>query len=409
MYRINDKKMNKHWIYLDNDNTPLIIPCLYSRYTYQRGVSIELKVRKDRFSNKTNHYFEEVYIGLDAQYKRANHLGIFLDWVDKRAKFGSQISLANHTALPQEIINQYINEYLVEEMSKSEVVVDRAVTALRSYYNWLHYFFSNPYKNIFVFSSHRQKARKNNTQSLLVKYLLPATRELIYRNASCLLQEIVLRNGGELGCRTKENQGFLLNDFISNKKVHKGILNLFHDMEKSPNKVEFEYYLSSLYTKYGRARTLYIERPLLEKMKLYYDTERPKTDSNYLFVSNSNNESKGECISVGYGTVTYRQVVNDLIIKMRENPNAYLGYQALEDESVYHHLRHSFGTDVFYEICNEMKKSFESITTDSRAYIETARRLGHKIGGRYSNTTTAEYIHSCGHRERLLLDVGNHE
>lgn len=407
MQRFNDKEHNKHWIYLDDNNTPLIIPCLYAKYTTLQGLSIELKVNKDRISNKTEHHFEEVEIGNNGQYVRCNQLGLFLEWVDEQAKSGSSISLINHTALPHDIINEYLNTFLIETEGKSELTVKKALYSLKSYYNWLHKFFDNNYKNIFVFSSHRELARSNNKQNLLVKYLLPATRELLYRRAGTLLEEIVLRNGGELGCRTKENQGFLLEDFLANQKKHKGMLSLFSELVKNPEKDEFTYHLSSLYSKYGRARTLYIPRPLLEKMKRYYDIERPKSISNHLFISNANNHSKGECISTEYGSSTFHKVLRKVLYDIDDNLGMYKGYQTLEVGAVYHHLRHSFGTDVFYEECRRNGKRYDSITTESASFIETARRMGHKVDGRFSNQTTKTYIHSCGDHERLLAGTAN--
>jgi integrase len=405
MQRKNDKEYNRHWIYLDDENTPLILPCIYARYTTERGLSVELKSKKNRISNQTEHFFEEVEIGNDGQYVRGNQLGLFLDWVDFQAKSGSSISITSHTALPQDVINEYINFHLIEKECKSEVVVKKAVYSLKCYYNWLHYFFDNNYKNIGVFASHRALARANNKEGLLVKYLLPATRELLYRRTDTLLGEIILRNGGDLGCRTSENQGFLLNDFTAGKKKHKGILNLFKELDSKPEKEEFKYHLSSLYTKYGRSRTLYIPRELLKKMRRYYDKERPQTDSNHLFVSNSNNNSKGQCISTEFGSTIFHKVLKMTIQDMKENPGIYSSFQTLEEGHVYHHLRHSFGTDIFYEECRKNGKEVDSITTESAVYIETARRLGHKVDSRYAAETTKKYIHSCGHRERLLKET----
>ncbi|MEF1215123.1 site-specific integrase, partial [Vibrio alginolyticus] len=88
-------------------------------------------------------------------------------------------------------------------------------------------------------------------------------------------------------------------------------------------------------------------------------------------------------------------------------PQAYSGYQTLDKANVYHHLRHSFGTDIFHDLCFAANKNYESITTESRVYIETARRLGHKVGGRYANQTTKIYIHACGERSALLRAVVN--
>ncbi len=118
-------------------------------------------------------------------------------------------------------------------MEASEVVVNRAVMSLESYYNWLSYFFDVSYKKIFIYSENRELVRSNSKSKLIIKYLLPATRELLYANTKNLLEEVVLRNGGELGCRTKENQGFYLEDFKADGSIQKGLLSLFKDMVDS--------------------------------------------------------------------------------------------------------------------------------------------------------------------------------
>ncbi|MEZ8225303.1 site-specific integrase [Vibrio splendidus] len=405
MQRINDTIHNQHWIYLYDDDLPILLPNLYSRYTTLLGLSVELKSKRSLKTGLPEHFFEEREIGSDAQYVRGNQLGLFLEWVEENEH--SLVTLTNHTALPSEYINEYINDHLIELMGKSELVVDRSVFTLTSYYNWLTYFFGNSYKKISIYSEYRELARANNKSNSVIKYHLPATRELLYRHANSLLEEIVLRNGGELGCRTMENQGFLLHDFEVNKKKHKGILSLFKELNGNPERQEFEYHLSSLYTKYKVSRFLYIPKSLLLLMKRYYETERPDSDSKHLLVSNSNNNSKGQVISKAYGTKIYSKIIGKVRVEMLNNPEAYSHCQALEDGLVYHNLRHSFGTDIFFEECQKAKKNYESITTESRVYIETARRLGHKVDGRYSNQTTKIYIHACGHRERLLKEVVN--
>ncbi|MFS1436400.1 hypothetical protein LMH75_028125, partial [Vibrio lentus] len=75
------------------------------------------------------------------------------------------------------------------------------------YYHWLTYFFDTNFKKIFIFSEYRALARGNNKSNLIVKYLLPATRELLYRHTDSLLEEIVLRNGGELGVGLLRTEG----------------------------------------------------------------------------------------------------------------------------------------------------------------------------------------------------------
>ncbi|MFA0053969.1 site-specific integrase [Vibrio echinoideorum] len=407
MQRVRDKTHNQHWIYLDDNDVPLLLPCLYSRYTTLNGLSVVHEKVKNAETEQYDFQFKEVEIGEDAQNVRGEKLGVFLEWLEDYAKESDQplLTLDNHIALPDEYMNTFINDHLVHKMEASEVVVNRAVMSLESYYNWLSYFFDMSYKKIFIYSENRQLVRLNSKSKLIIKYLLPATRELLYANTNTLFEEIVLRNGGELGCRTKENQGFYLEDFKADGFIQKGLLNLFKDMMANPDKEEFEYHLASFHAKYGSKRKFYIQRSHLSLMKRYYDQERPKTESNQLLVSNSTNDTFGKPVGKQYGTQLFSRVLEKVRKLIQENPEAYLGYQELDKALSYHHLRHSFGTDIFYEGCQQAKKSYESITTESAVYIETARRLGHKVDSKYSNQTTKMYIHACGQREQLLREV----
>ncbi|MGR5141720.1 site-specific integrase [Photobacterium sp. DNB23_23_1] len=402
MQRICYNLQSGHWVYLYDDDVPVLLPCLYSRYTHVTGLSVVYKKKRVETTSAFEFLLEEVEIGDYAQYERGQQLGLFLEWVEEYDH--PSVTLAWHSALPAELINEYINEYLIVKLQKSEVVVNKAINSLRSYYNWLTHFFDNNYKKVFVFAEYRALARSNNKSTLIVKYLLPATRELLYRHTDSLLEEIVLRNGGELGCRSSENRGFYLDNFKADGKVRNGLRSLFNKLKESPEE-EFKYHLPSFDAKYGSARTLYISRTHLLLMEHYYTMERPESTSNHLLVSNSNNHTKGNVVSNRYGSATFYKTLKKLLKVMNDNPEAYSGYQTLDEANVYHHLRHSFGTDIFYDLCVVAKKSFESITTESRVYIETARRLGHKVGGKHGNQTTKIYIHGCRERAALLREL----
>ncbi|WP_394240453.1 site-specific integrase [Vibrio astriarenae] len=406
MQRICDKLQSGHWIYLYDDDVPVLLPCLYSRYTHITGFSVVYKKKRVETTGSFEFLFEEVEIGDSVQYERGQQLGLFLEWVEEYDH--RSVTLAWHSAIPAELINEYINEYLIVKLQKSEVVVNKALNSLRSYFNWLAFFFDANYKKLFIFSEYKALARANNKSNVIVKYLLPATRELLYRHTDSLLEEVVLRNGGELGCRTSENAGFYLDNFEADGKIRDGLKSLFNKLRESPEE-EYKYHLPSFDAKYGSARTLYISRNHLLLMERYYTTERPESDSNHLLVSNSRNHTKGEAISKRYGSATFSKILKKLLKVMSENKLAYSGYQTLDRANVYHHLRHSFGTDIFHEQCVKAKKNYESITTESRVFIETARRLGHKVDGKNAGQTTKIYIHACGQREALLRDVANEQ
>ncbi|EGR2900237.1 hypothetical protein DMW13_01190 [Vibrio parahaemolyticus] len=64
MLKVNDKEFNKHWIYVDDDNVPILFPCLYARYTSRSGLTVELKSKKNRLTNTTDHFFKKMKLAL---------------------------------------------------------------------------------------------------------------------------------------------------------------------------------------------------------------------------------------------------------------------------------------------------------------------------------------------------------
>ncbi|TOK42875.1 hypothetical protein CGI21_15570, partial [Vibrio parahaemolyticus] len=107
MQRINDKTYNKHWIYLDDNDVPLLLPCLYNRYTTLNGLSVVHEKVKNPDTEQYDFQFKEVEIGEDAQYVRGEKLGVFLEWLEDYAKGSAHplLILDNHTTLPAEYMN----------------------------------------------------------------------------------------------------------------------------------------------------------------------------------------------------------------------------------------------------------------------------------------------------------------
>ena len=106
MYRYNDKKLNRHYVYLDDDHNPLILPCLFARYTQVLNFRVDSSSYQDETSNKIIYKFIEKEIGPDTSYKICNHLGRFLEWVNEYNAI-EQVNIYTHTALPDLVINEY--------------------------------------------------------------------------------------------------------------------------------------------------------------------------------------------------------------------------------------------------------------------------------------------------------------
>jgi hypothetical protein len=105
-------------------------------------------------------------------------------------------------------------------------------------------------------------------------------RSEYYRESPSLLVECVLRAGGQMGVRSCENRGFVLNDFAYMGKKHKGLRSIFECMESNPEQLTFEYVLRGEFSKAkpnndGESRTLEFSRETLSHFKEYFDQSRP--------------------------------------------------------------------------------------------------------------------------------------
>ena len=310
-----------------------------------------------------------------------------------------------------ELLNYYINDYLVWEESKGYTTVNDSKVALTYYYNFLqHYGFIEKAPRIFIRPRLRIAAKQNAKISTCPKYLTPKLRNLLYKQADSLRDEILLRTGAELGLRSSENLGLRLSDQTINRTVYPGLLSLFGDMEAEPGKESFDYYLSFAFVKgaesYGVSRVLKIHRSLLAKMKRYYDHNRPESKEECLFLNESHN-AFGEAISKSKGTAVFRYV-KEKVLQLQADGLVEGDIQKIHPEHRYHILRHSFGTDLWYDTFTELGGKPASINkmTDINLNVwdVVSERMGHNKTGQGVSTVTRGYVQSCDIRQQLLND-----
>lgn len=199
----------------------------------------------------------------------------------------------------------------------------------------------------------------------------------------------------------------LLNDFRVGSKRHSGFVSLFSELEANPNKTEFTYYLKGEFTKAprgsaggGQGRQLYIHRALLERFKDYYDRERPDTASDTLLVSDAPG-NKGESVAENAASRAFTAAKKRVLGKQMNNELPPLG-QALEDDHTHHILRHSFGTDKFYDTCKQKLVQIDDVTPTSAVYLLVATLMGHNAAGNKAPETTKTYIRSAHIKKAFL-------
>ena len=211
--------------------------------------------------------------------------------------------------------------------------------------------------------------------------------------------------GFECGLRTKENQGLVLDDFNVGDKKYKGLLSIFNDMELNKTKMEFTFRLQGLYSKGsngkgGKSRDIFIHRSLLQALKGYWLDERPISNSDHLFLNTQSGETESQVISQDRATVVFSSI-RDRILIDQSLGKLNSDWQMLEKDHTYHVLRHSFGTDKFYEFSEEAGLLVDDVSPTSQVYLSVAALLGHTITGKSAASATKTYIRSCNIKKSL--------
>lgn len=397
MFKFNSEQ-HKCKLFAHDDLVLLPLPCLFSD-SLSQNLEVYSAGREDTL---TANPIEEVTVSFIL-----NRLEQFLSWVEEYSKDSKFVSLDNHHNLPNEILNHYLNEVIIEQRALGEASVKQSVQALTAYYNYLYQTgLTNNVRHLFIKPKFRSQARGNTKSRTSVKYLTPDLRNILYQNAATIRDELLLKTGGECGLRSRENQGFLLADFRVGNKTHKGLLSLFDDMELNPEKMEFEYFLQGLFTKSdrhsgGRSRMIFLHRDLLRRFKEYYDTERPESDSNSFFINNSQSGNT-KPITASRATLTFKKIRNNVIDLQKLGLLPDDG-QCLEMGHTHHILRHSFGTDKFYTLAKDNNMAVDDVTTTSQVYLTVAALMGHTAGGKWAINTTRLYIRSSYIKESFEL------
>ena len=336
-----------------------------------------------------------------------NRLETYLSWVEEYSRESRQISLNNHHNISANIINHFINEVLIGERGAGEAAVRQHIMALNAYYNYLAANGFTNLKKIILKPRFRERARENNKTRTAVKYLTPELRCILYQNTESIRDELLLKTGGELGLRSRENLGFLLDDFYVGGKRLPGMKALFSKLSSNPEVMEFEYFLQGRFVKSSRhkgglPRVLYIHRDLLLRMKEYFDNERPTTEENTLFVNCSDNEL-GTPISKSRASRSFKDT-RDKVLELQSLGMLDENGQLLEGDHTHHVLRHSFGTDKFYDLAASKGIRVDDVVPTSQVYLTVAALMGHNAADNAAPKSTKSYIRGCHIKEQYMVD-----
>lgn len=400
MYHFQSQKF-KTTLFCNEQGVPFVLPnlFLYSLNKNKRVYNLKWIKPNDR-NGITETVMDSEIIGLATIEKHSGELRKFLSWLSTFSKGKTHVSVDKSHNIPEEILNHYINQVLIIDRRTSENMVKRAVNCLTHFYNFIAYHGFSNLKNIAIHHSNRALAKHNTHKRNVTLYLSNRMRAEFFANAKCLREECLLRAGAECGLRSKENVGFVLNDFKLGNTVYSGMKTLFAELSDSSldEQREFKFLLQGKFSKGhkngggGISRWLYMPRHLLEKFKLYLDTERPSSEADTLFLTASSN-GYHQPIKSYQGTRDFKAVKERILEKQR------LGLlpqnmELLEEEQSSHILRHSFGTDKFHQIIEERGLILDNVTHMDLPYLRVAELLGHSVTGDKAPTTTRRYIRS---------------
>jgi integrase len=383
-------------LFADDRAVPIPLACFYSEFlskTYQH------------YARKRSHKIELEDIAENTFKAYLYKLGHFLHWVEIYSKDFKYLSLANHHNIPNELIQYYLNDYLIVDKGLGEHSVRQHKDALTSYFAYLEFYGFSKAIKLYIKPKFKDVARKNTKSRSVIKYLTPDLRHHFVRFANSKRDALLIRMGFECGLRSKENQGLLLKDFNVGSKTYKGMLSLFKDMESNEGKLEFSFRLQGLYSKGsrgkgGKSRDIFLHRSLLQALRDYWVDERPISESNHLFLNKQRGDAHSEVISHDRASVVFANIRCLILYEQslgKLNPN----WQELEKEHTYHVLRHSYGTDKFYELSEESGLLVDNVSSTSQVYLSVAALLGHTVTGKNAASTTKTYIRSCNIKKYL--------
>ncbi len=395
-------KLEKFDVFLDDGEVPILLPTFFSMFTSKCLQIYKAIDEKSETSQKivTRLVLSEISEVTFSQYM--SHLKRYLDYCEKFAKEHTNApNIHMHEAAPDEFINGYINEELIDAQSKGQQSAAQAVGALSAYYNYLAHIGVAKVKSLRIYKNYRDTAAKNTLRKRAVKYLTLKTRSALVNVCNNLRDELLLRMGWEVGLRSKENCGLLLNDFSYGKTTHKGLRSLFLEMQEDESKTTFDYFLAGNYVKRtglggtGRSRKIHLDRDLLARLYEYYAIERPESESDVFFLKT---DSKGLGLPINTNTASevFLARKKELLAKLQQDDCDF----SIHEHNSYHHCRHTFGTNVFYELLGD--QGVDTITAGSAAIITVAKLMGHKMEDpRARNQVTQLYIRAVREMQAL--------
>ena len=383
--------IDKAPVLIDDNGVIVFLPVMYMLQLRINSSTQRIVETVDSRTGEINKQIKTKSVSDQTVESYSSELVMFMSYLNKLHKEKSTPPMHFSEAVSEEVINHYINK-VVAQRKVSILTVEHHVASLSAYYNYLLSAGITKYRYIRIFKNTRKTLSAKTGATGKINYVTVQGRNELLRACSSQRDKLILKMGFEVGLRSKENQGLLLNDFVYNNKTQKGLLSLFTEMNADTGKQTFTYFLDGHYTKAGKSRLIYFSRELLELIRRYYHSERMVVinaainnakiqgkefvEHNHLFINNDQ-EYKGYPISKGRASTVFSRVLNKV--------------EWLNQHLVYHDLRHSFATELYHYLLDS--NSGRETRSESAALLEVAERLGHELSKDGKPTTsTTRYI-----------------
>jgi site-specific recombinase XerD len=339
-FEFNGTKFDKLSVITDQNSNMLLLPTLWSVHLSNIGTSHQVKIKSN--GQNTEELIEETDLSDKTITSYISKLFSYLKSLT--GPIDNQLANMNTAS-----VNHYLNEVLPKsEISLNTLLLSKS--ALTSFFNFLHMIGICRKLQFTIYRKTRKKVEDNSKATLKIKYVMRSIRAKLLQSCPNKRDRLILRMGYEVGLRAAENRGLVLNDAKVRNKPQKGLKSLFDELESNPTKLRFEFYLKGKYAKRGKGRWIYFNRPLLEDLKDYFETERnnfgrPKTDHLFVRIDKGN---QGKEIGEGHASRIFRNLLNKHMA-------------SLKGQYSYHDLRHTFATELYHsELIDENGKDTRS-------------------------------------------------
>jgi len=373
------------YVFLDDEGTVILLPLLWTVHLACKSTVHVWRIKGSfdrsaagaarRKPEKVTKVLKEEDISENTVKNYIGHVYRFLVYINNLHKSHHTPSVHHTELIYTKFVNNYLNQVLPDQLQSSESLKAHQA-AISAYYSFLFSLELSDSIESTIYATTKQYMAEKDASPQKINYVSRVERRMLLNACSSDRDKLILRMGYEVGLRTEENTGLVLGQHKAKLKYQKGLLALFDELNRSPDKLVFEFELNGRYTKGGKTRTIYFDRDLLEAMEHYYENERAKVikrsgrECETLFVRNDN-EGKGLPIAAEKGSNLFHD------LKMQ--------FPHMNQALAYHDLRHTFATELYHsQIYDENGREKGS---QKDALVQVQLRLGHS-----SERTTKRYI-----------------